>query len=65
MVPSSQNISILACIYIGCIIQKLKVGGFFKGPEGVISMEGDFAIAEEEVGLHINIKEAVALENSL
>ena len=38
-------------------------GGIFRGPEGIFQMEGDFA--EEQVGLHINVKEAVALEASL
>ena len=35
-------------------------GGIFRGPEGIFQVGGDFA--EEQVGLHINVKEAVALE---
>ena len=37
--------------------------GVFKSPEGVCHMGGDFS--EKELSLHINVKEAIALENSL
>ena len=38
-------------------------GGIFKSPKAVFITGGDFA--EEQINLHINVKEAVALEGSL
>ena len=39
------------------------MGGIFKSPKAVFITGGDFA--EEQINLHINVKEAVALERSL